>query len=219
VTSGIPITVTRKLTRLLFVDLWTGLRASQHLRNFAAEEPKRRLSHELGPKQTARDVLGHLHPGDKVAVISRFSRDRAQPYLDAIEERGLRARFIEGQTGVQDFCFLLHSQKEMIGISHSTFFLWAGYLSNCPHVIAYTVNSKQRRQTFGDEYVYHNHTNPILADRFTFPVIKPVKDPEVASQGCRDGSSGPSREDTRKSFHLQTLCLLMTATLRLWPYL
>jgi hypothetical protein len=181
VTSGIATTATQKLTRLLFVDLWTGLRASQHLRNFAAEEPKRRLSHELGPKQTARDVLGHLHPGDKVAVISRFSRDRAQPYLDAMEDRGLRVRFIEGQTGVQDFCFLLQAEKEMIGISHSTFFLWAAYLSNCRRVVAYTVNSDARRVGFGDVYLNHKHTNPIIADRFSFPIIDPVEDSSVAS--------------------------------------
>jgi hypothetical protein len=148
---------------------------SQHLRNFKEEvSPRKVWFHELGPRQATRDLLGHLLPGDKVAVISRFSRESAQEYLDAMTERGLRVRFISGQAGVQDFCFLLHARKEMIGIAHSTYFSWASYLSNCTRVVAYSVDSKERRTRFGDEYLHYNFTNPILAHRISFPLIEPV---------------------------------------------
>lgn len=70
---------------------------------------------ELSPNQTAADLFGHLKPGEKVAIVTRFSAKQAKPYTDALEQRGLKVRVIEGQSGTEDFCFLMSAQKEIIG--------------------------------------------------------------------------------------------------------
>jgi hypothetical protein len=144
------------------------------LRNFVVEMPRVGPNlgfHEMGPRQMARDLVGHLQSGDKVAIVSRFAQETAQPYIDALTERGLHVRFISGQTGVQDFCFLMQARKEMIGIAISTYFMWAAYLSNCTRVIAYSVDTAQRRDHFGDDYLHCNFSNPILAGRISFPIF------------------------------------------------
>jgi hypothetical protein len=146
------------------------------LRNFVVEMPRVGPNlgfHELGPQQLARDLLGHLERDDKVAIVSRFTQETAQPYIDALTERGLNVRFIAGQTGVQDFCFLMHTKKEMIGIAISTYFMWAAYLSNCARVVAYSVDTVQRRDHFGDDYFHYNFTSPVLAGRISFPILSP----------------------------------------------
>jgi hypothetical protein len=133
---------------------------SQHHRNFQAELPIRFESlgfEEMGPKQAANDLLGHLQPGDKVAILSRFNSTFVEPYMDAIKQRGLQVRFIEGQTGVQDFCFLMSAQKEIIGSSLSTFVFWAGILGNARKVRLYTLNTTYAmRHNLPIEYTWKN---------------------------------------------------------------
>jgi hypothetical protein len=131
---------------------------------------------ELSPNQTAHDLFGHLNPGDKVAIVSRFGIEHVQQYVDALEDRGLQVRLIEGQSGVQDFCFLMRAQKEMVGLAISTYFMWAALLGDCRTVTAYSVDTEERRYTFGDGHVTYNFTNPTLAGRFAFPLIAPTDD-------------------------------------------
>jgi hypothetical protein len=135
---------------------------------------------ELGPKQTARDLLGHLAEGDKVAIVSRFSREDAREYVDAMEERGLRVRFIQNQTGVQDFCFLMNAQKEMIGIGLSTFFQWAAYLSNASNIVAYSLDVPAQWERRGRVFFHYNYTHPKLANRWTYRLFKPDESPYAA---------------------------------------
>jgi hypothetical protein len=129
---------------------------------------------ELSPNQTALDLFGHLRPGDRVAIVSRFGVEHVQLYVDALEDRGLQVRLVEGQTGMQDFCLMMRAQKEMVGMAISTYFMWAALLGDCRKVTAYSVDTDYRRQTFGDGHVTYNFTNPILAGRFEFPLIAPA---------------------------------------------
>jgi len=87
-----------------------------------------RKTYELGPNQTAYELLGHLKPGDKVALLSRFP-NILKPYRKALEGRGIKTRIISGQTGPQDFCFLMKATKEIVGNTWSTYAYWASILS------------------------------------------------------------------------------------------
>ena len=110
--------------------------------------------------------------GDKVAIISRFPLEQAQEYVHALTERGLKVRFIQNQTGIQDFCFLMHTQKEMVGISISTYFKWAALLSNASRIVAYSLDvPAQRRRT---AYLHkYQVTSLKLAKRWIFRLFKP----------------------------------------------
>jgi hypothetical protein len=131
---------------------------------------------ELSPNQAALDLFGHLQPGDKVAIVSRFGMEHVKSYIDALEDRGLQVRLVTGQSGMQDFCFLMRAEKEMVGMAISTYFMWAALLGNCRNVTAYSVDTDERRQTFGDGHVTYNYTHPHLAGRFSFPLVKPTDD-------------------------------------------
>jgi hypothetical protein len=158
----------------------------QHLRNFFVEMPRggpEKGFHEATPYQVAHVLLKHLGKGDKVAILSRFGQEKAQRYVDAMETRGLQVRFVSGQSGVQDFCFLLHAQKEMVGVALSTYFLWASYLSNCTKVVAYSIDSDRRRDHFGDAYLHHQFVHPTLRDRISLPLLPYVVDPTNAPTG------------------------------------
>ncbi|CAJ1948963.1 unnamed protein product [Cylindrotheca closterium] len=119
-----------------------------HLRNFLVEMPKRgkQLGFEqLGPNVTATLIFKDYQPGDKVAIISRFP-DKVQDFINALkDQKGIRARYIEGQTGNQDFCFLMKAQKEIIGQKVSTFVSLAGILGDAKKVRLYSVESIETR--------------------------------------------------------------------------
>jgi hypothetical protein len=128
---------------------------------------------ELGPKQTASDLLGHLRQGDKVAVVSRFSNGELDKYLSAMRDRGLRVRLIKGQSGRQDFCFLRSAQKEMVGVSISTYFYWAARLSNASRVVTYSLDVPSPWSRRGRAFYQHNYTHPKLAGRWVFRFFTP----------------------------------------------
>lgn len=46
---------------------------------------------ELKPNQTASELFGHLKPGDKVAIITRFTAQEAQPYVQALQQGGAQS--------------------------------------------------------------------------------------------------------------------------------
>jgi hypothetical protein len=118
---------------------------------------------ELGPQQTARELFGHLSPGDKVAVLSRFKNNDVQKYIEALEARGVQVRLISGQTPFQDFCFLKSTERELVGSEISTFFQWAAYLGDS-EVRSYFVQSNERAgKSSGYEW-----QDPILKERYRY---------------------------------------------------
>lgn len=127
---------------------------------------------ELSPNQTASDLFGHLNPGDKVAMVTRFTAKEAKPFTDALEARGLKVRVIGGQSGTEDFCFLMSAQKEMIGIVISTYLFWAGVLSkNCKRVLAYSLDTRARRKKHA--FISYNWTDPEVRQKWDFQLITP----------------------------------------------
>jgi hypothetical protein len=102
-----------------------------HFRNFVTELKGATITlgfDELSPKQTAYELLGHLKPGNKVAITTRFDNDVTQQYVKAMTDRALQVRVMAGHSTTQDFCFLTKAQKELIGGQRSSFFAWAAYL-------------------------------------------------------------------------------------------
>lgn len=100
---------------------------------------------ELSPNKTAFELFGHLNPGDKVAITTRFGGKDVEPYVSALQGRGLQVRVIEGQSGTQDFCFLMSAQKELVGSLKSTFVTWAAYLGDMKRANLYRVISPNTR--------------------------------------------------------------------------
>ena len=112
-----------------------------HLRNFATEmkeSSRKRLGfEELGSSRLVSEVLGHLKDGDKLALVGRGLESDAQnnkteayEIVKALASKNLTLRFApSGNNGVEDFCFLTHTRKELIGSSKSTYMALAAYLA------------------------------------------------------------------------------------------
>jgi hypothetical protein len=118
---------------------------------------------ELSPNKTAFELFGHLKPGNKVAITTRFGGKAVEPYVAALKGRGLQVRVIEGQSGTQDFCFLMSAQKELVGSSLSTFVMWAAYLGDMKRANLYRVMSPSSTPTSTASEFKWNH--PDLKDR------------------------------------------------------
>jgi hypothetical protein len=121
---------------------------------------------ETTPNQTATLLFGHLQPGDKVAMTTRFTNNAyTQAQVKALEARGLKVRVIAGQTAMQDFCFLSLAQKEFVGNVRSTYAIWAAVLGNMQVARLYALDSINLRQRYGINFQKHlsyEWTNPKL---------------------------------------------------------
>jgi hypothetical protein len=143
-----------------------------HLRNFATES-KVLLSkgyQELDPNSTAELLFAHLRPGDKIAIVSRFT-DSVQPYVKALESRGLSVRVIRNQTSVEDFCFLQSSKKELVGAKMSTFVNWAAVLGEAEQSRLYSVNSSWTQKR-GGSFGHYTSSRKELRDRLVFQTYR-----------------------------------------------
>jgi hypothetical protein len=127
---------------------------------------KRKGYEELSPNKTAFELCGHLKPGDKVAITTRYGGKHVEPYVSALRGRGLQVRVIEGQSGTEDFCFLMSAQKELVGSLLSTFMMWAAYLGDMKRANLYRVISS-RRTPWPTNYTLppFNWKHPNLKDR------------------------------------------------------
>jgi hypothetical protein len=167
----------------------------QHFRNFVTEVGRRGVNlygefQESSPNQTASQLFGHLQPGEKVAITSRYLNDLTLDYVRALEQRGLQGRVISNnQTGLEDFCFLKRAQKEMVGSSMSTFARWAAILGNAQRVQLYVTDApgmwmKKKRKfskpissiLLDDNFTW---TNPKVLSRIQLPIIPVGADDNV----------------------------------------
>ena len=113
---------------------------------------------ELSANKTAYELYAHLKPGDKVAITTRFGGQYVEPYVTALEERGLKVRVITNQSAVEDFCFLLSAKKELTGTLKSTFVKWAALLGDMEHVELYYLNYPERERD--ESWSSTNMTDP-----------------------------------------------------------
>jgi hypothetical protein len=137
-----------------------------HARGFMQEMPavaKKLGFEELSPNKTVKEVLKDYRPGDKVAVVSRFS-EFGEKYVHEMVEAKLDARLIENLNGMQSFCFLLSGVTEFIGYSKSTFAIWAAYLGHAKRNRLYNLRSPER----GNGIIWYNFSNMEIRKRFSF---------------------------------------------------
>ena len=151
----------------------------KHFRNFETEMKAHAKSlgfAELNPNQTANELLGHLQKGDKVAITTRFRNHLVDQYVTALQARGIQARVVTGQLGIQDFCFLAMAQREMIGNVVSSYARWAAVLGNASTARLYIADTPElRRHTRHNGLLRtlgYNWTNPTLQSRVHFEVYQ-----------------------------------------------
>jgi hypothetical protein len=117
-----------------------------HLRGFEVEYPTivTKLGFkDLNVRQITYELLGHLSAGEKVAVVSQFQEKILANYTVALRDRGLQVRFVTGQTGPQDFCFIRSATKGLYGDYFSTFFRAAALFSDSAKNVTF-FNNNQR---------------------------------------------------------------------------
>jgi hypothetical protein len=117
---------------------------------------------------------------DRVAMTSRYPEStETQRYVDALQQPhptngrgGIPTRVISNQTAVQDFCFLLHAPRELIGIASSTYVKWAAVLGHAPINRLYVYDTLLTERKFPNDMNYKRNTYPLthpaLARRIQF---------------------------------------------------
>ena len=148
-----------------------------HFRNYHSELPSRR-AHEMGfdemsPTKVVKELFANLTAGSKVAITTRVTNARAQSYVEAFSAHGMTARLVTNQTGVQDFCFLLKAQRELVGHARSTFVGWAAFLGTAPSRLYHVDNFgiRTRHPNFKERFTYH-WTHPDLRQRIRFELYQ-----------------------------------------------
>lgn len=135
---------------------------------------------ELSPHKIANELFAHLGKGDKFAFTSRFPPEFTRNYTEALDNRGIQYRVIEGQNNMQDFCFLLSGHKEFGGYTMSSFAVWAAYLGNATVNRLYSIKSPDRVRRMGDSYYMHyNWTNSNLKETVQFPLYNSEEQDKV----------------------------------------
>lgn len=151
-----------------------------HLRNFRAEMRERnyleRGYEELNPIRVAEALLGHLAAGSKVVIVSR-GEAYVDQYVKALRDRGLQVRTTPNDhSGVQDFCFLLQTERELVGTMRSTYTRWAALLGRAKRVQLYSMDSSSIRIAQGSdnftEEIHYRWTRPDLKAKVEYRVFK-----------------------------------------------
>jgi hypothetical protein len=116
--------------------------------------------------------MGHLPAGQKIAMTTRFANNEpmVQEYQTAMQQRGFQVRVVSNQTGVQDFCFLLRAQQELLGVAKSTYARWAAYLGDAERVQLYALDNVGS-QEFIRQTMQFPWTHSELKRRIHFPVF------------------------------------------------
>jgi hypothetical protein len=137
-----------------------------HIRGFNVEIPNfyQNGFRELDPNQISNMLRGHLSPGDKVAIISRFDQKQLANFSGALLDQGLQVRFITHLSGVQGFCFLKSTSKELVGTLRSTYFRMAFMLNDLvSNVTAYCIEDNGPFDCNYHVHRKHSITNKKLA--------------------------------------------------------
>lgn len=156
---------------------------SQHFRHFAKElsdeEQQLRGFEELDPERVASELMGHLSQGQKVAITTRFANEPiVEKYRVSMQQRGFQVRVVSNQTGVQDFCFLMHAHQELLGVAKSTFARWAAYLGEAQRVQLYALDGAGSLE-FIQQTMRFPWSHPELKRRIRFPIFTSKQDSQM----------------------------------------
>jgi hypothetical protein len=114
-------------------------------------------------------IVPRLLPGDKVTVVSRVPNKYARAYAERLDEvwRTNATLLRYDQSGIQDFCYLMHTQHELVGNGRSTYLFWAAALGQAKTARLYHVDNfglRRKFPTFWTRFTY-SWTNPDLRQR------------------------------------------------------
>lgn len=135
-----------------------------HVRGFLHELP--RVGYRLGYEElSANKTAYHLFQNttNRITVMGRFANSTL-PYVTALQQNGFDAVFHDNKDGTnageQSFCYLLSVPREIVGISMSSFLVWAAYLGNATRARLYSVRSPAREAQFpnGTYFFHYNFT-------------------------------------------------------------
>ena len=78
---------------------------------------------------------------------------------------------------MHDFCFLMQTQKELVGMAKSTYLFWASILGNVQHVRLYSIDSDATRKKVSDRgkgrvFFHYNWTHPELKRRIHYELYR-----------------------------------------------
>jgi hypothetical protein len=137
----------------------------------SVKEQQSRGFEELDPQRVASELMGHLPAGQKIAMTTRFANEPiVEDYQRAMQARGFQVRIVANQTGVQDFCFLLRAQQELLGVAKSTYARWAAFLGDAARVQLYALDNVGS-QEFIRQTMRFPWTNSEIKRRIQFPVF------------------------------------------------
>jgi hypothetical protein len=100
----------------------------------------------MSPFKITNELFRDKVSGEKIAIVTRIKDSVVSEIVQLLTGRGLQVRVITGQSGVQDWCFMKHAQKELVGSGISTFFKWAAFLGNATSTRLYMLDSPRFRQ-------------------------------------------------------------------------
>jgi hypothetical protein len=124
---------------------------------------------ELFKGSFSNDTEGHI------VVTSRIANKYARAYVEAFQkELGISSDLIKNHTGVQDFCFLKETTKELVGNARSTYVFWAAVLGKVSKARLYHVDTfglRERHPTFWERFTYR-WSNPDLKNRIRFELYQ-----------------------------------------------
>lgn len=127
----------------------------------------------MDPTRVANQLMKHLPSGQKVAMTTRFNAKQeplVELYLKTFKARGFQPRLIVNQTGIQDFCFLLNAQQELLGVAKSTYARWAAYLGRAKSVQLYAIDNVGSKE-FIETTMNYPWTNPEIVQRIHWPIF------------------------------------------------
>lgn len=140
---------------------------TQHYRNFLAEMPRKGKImgfQEMSPGKVSHELFRDKKAGEKIAIVTRINDGVVTEIVRLLKERELLVRVIEGQTGVEDWCFLKHAQKELVGGAVSTYVKWAAFLGNATSTRLYFLDSPAFRQRVDMDFMFQEATHLIRSD-------------------------------------------------------
>jgi hypothetical protein len=108
--------------------------------------------YEGSPDVVFNQLFGHLVEGDKVGITTRIHDNASEKYATAYREKGINARIVSNQTGIEDYCFLTRAQRETIGGVISTFGRWAMILSPAKSTTFYVSDKMVNNFMFNNLY-------------------------------------------------------------------
>jgi hypothetical protein len=149
-----------------------------HVRGYNGEMTrkfKKKGYEELSPKKTRDELLGNATSrNEPITILSRYA-STAAPYLEILQASGwTNARFLLTDTGEQSFCYLMRAQKQMIGVSMSSYAAWGAQLGNATKARIYSLRSPERIVVYGDDgcFFRYNYTTPSLGGKMSFELYR-----------------------------------------------